>query len=137
MVLKNVKVTMSRLGVHTMEGNTTVYMPLANIEYMELGKKKKTVHLDGKMVSDKKYFKGWILGSSYFVGVTVESYQIYDEDGNRTGISSIEEFGEPIQANEDDFICLKGRIASLIGINGKCKKSRALTNEEYESITKE
>ena len=75
MALKNVKVTMSRLGVHTMEGNTTVYMPLANIEYMELGNKKKTVHLDGKMVSDKKYFKGWILGSSYFVGVTVDSYQ--------------------------------------------------------------
>lgn len=67
MALKNVKVTMSRLGVHTMEGNTTVYMPLANIEYMELGEKKKTVHLDGKMVSDKKYFKGWILASSYFV----------------------------------------------------------------------
>lgn len=41
MTLKNVKVTMSRLGVHTMEGNTTVYMPLANIEYIELGKKKK------------------------------------------------------------------------------------------------
>lgn len=137
MALKNVKVTISRLGVHTMEGNTTVYMPLANIEYMELGEKKKTVHLDGKMVSDKKYFKGWILGSSYFVGVTADPYQIYDEDGNRTGTSSIEEFGEPIQANEDDFICLKGRIASLIGINGKCKKSRALTNEKYESITKE
>ena len=66
MALKNVKVTISRLGVHTMEGNTTVYMPLANIEYMELVEKKKTVHLDGKMVSDKKYFKGWILGSSYF-----------------------------------------------------------------------
>ena len=25
MALKNVKVTISRLGVHTMEGNTTVY----------------------------------------------------------------------------------------------------------------
>lgn len=63
MALKNVKVTISRLGVHTMEGNTTVYMPLANIEYMELGKKKKTVHLDGKMVSDKKYFISgfWVL----------------------------------------------------------------------------
>lgn len=63
MALKNVKVTISRLGVHTMEGNTTVYMPLANIEYMELGERKKTVHLDGKMVSDKKYFKAgfWVL----------------------------------------------------------------------------
>lgn len=40
MALKNVKVTMSRLGVHTMEGNTTVYMSLANIEYMKLGGKK-------------------------------------------------------------------------------------------------
>lgn len=34
MALKNVKVTMSRLGVHTVEGNTTVYMPLANIDLL-------------------------------------------------------------------------------------------------------
>lgn len=70
---------MSRVGIHTMEGNSTVYMPLAKIDYMEPGKKKKTVYLDDKMVSDKKYFKGWILGASYFVGVTADSYQIYDE----------------------------------------------------------
>lgn len=73
MALKNVKVTMSRVGVHTMEGKTTVYMPLAKIDYMEAGKKKKNVYLDDKMVSDKKYFKGWILGASYFVGVTADS----------------------------------------------------------------
>ena len=120
-----------------MEGNSTVYMPLAKIDYMEPGKKKKTVYLDDKMVSDKKYFKGWILGASYFVGVTADSYQIYDEDGNRIGTASIEEFGEPIQANEDDFICLKGKLASLIDVYGKCKKSRELTDEEYESITKQ
>lgn len=137
MALKHVKVTMSRVGIHTMEGNSTVYMPLAKIDNMEPGKKKKTVYLDDKMVSDKKYFKGWILGASYFVGVTADSYQIYDEDGNRTGTASIEEFGEPIQANEDDFICLKGKLASLIDVYGKCKKSRELTDEEYESITKQ
>lgn len=60
---------MSRVGIHTMEGNSTVYMPLAKIDYMEPGKK--TVYLDDKMVSDKKYFKGWILGASYFVGVSL------------------------------------------------------------------
>lgn len=135
MALKNVKVTMSRIGVHTMEGSSTVYMPLAKIEYMEPEKKKKTVHLDGKMMSDKKYFKGWILGMSYFVGVTADAYQIYDEDGNRTGTASVEEYGRPIQANEDDFICLKERRISWIGIDGLCTKSRELTDEEYESIS--
>ena len=128
---------MSRVGIHTMEGNSTVYMPLAKIDYMEPGKEKKTVYLDDKMVSDKKYFKGWILGASYFVGVTADSYQIYDEDGNRIGTASIEEFGEPIQAHEDDPICLKRKLASLIDVYGKCKKSRELTDEEYESIAKQ
>lgn len=63
MALKNVKVTISRLGVHTMEGNTTVYMPLANIEYMELGEKKKTVHLDGRWCPTRSISKAgfWVL----------------------------------------------------------------------------
>ena len=45
-------------------------------------------------------------GSSYFVGFTADAYQICDEDGNRTGTASVEEYGRPIRANEDDFICL-------------------------------
>ncbi len=87
-------------------------------------------------IPDRKYFKGWIIGLSYFVGITKDSYQIYDENGIRTGTACIEEYGQPIQANEDDFICLKGKVVSWIGKSGECVGCRVLTDEEYETITK-
>lgn len=136
MKIKNVKVTMSRIGINTMDApRKVVYLPIAKIDYMEEGQHSQTVHLDKELIPDKKYFKGWIIGLSYFVGITKDSYQIYDENGIRTGTASIEEFGQPIQVNEDDFICLKGRMASWIAKNGECVKSRELTEEEYKSVT--
>lgn len=63
--------------------------------------------------------------------------KVYDENGIRTGTASIEDFGRPIQANEDDFICLKGKIVSLIAKNGECIRSRELTDEEFKSVTEE
>ena len=136
MKIKKVKVTMSRIGITTMDAPRRVfYMPLAKIDYMEKEHRSQTVHLDQVFIPDKKFFKGWIIGLSYFVGVTENSYQIYDENGNRTGTANIEKVGTPIQVNEDDFVCLKGRIASWINRNGECVDSRELTDEEYRTVT--
>lgn len=138
MKIKNVKVTMSYVGLTA--GDTprqVAYMPLAKISYVEKEHRSKTVHLDETLVPDKKYFKGWIIGVSYFAGITKDSCQIYDENGNRTGTVSIEEFGKPIQANEDDFICLKGKTVSWIAKNGECVGSRELTVEELKSVKEE
>ena len=119
MKIKKVKVTMSRIGINTMDApRRVVYMPLAKIDYMEKEHRSQTVHLDQALISDKKFFKGWIIGLSYFVGVTGNSYQIYDENGKRTGTASMEDFGHPVQANEDDFICMKGKIVYWIAPNG-------------------
>ena len=135
MKIKNVKVTMSYVGLTA--GDTprqVAYMPLAKISYVEKEHRSKTVLLDETLVPDKKYFKGWIIGVSYFAGITKDSCQIYDENGNRTGTVSIEEFGKPIQANEDNFICLKGKTVSWIAKNGECVGSRELTVEELKSV---
>ena len=138
MKIKKVKVTMSRIGINTMDApRRVIYMPLAKIDYMEKENRSQTVHLDQAFIPDKKFFKGWIIGLSYFVGITENSYQIYDENGNRTGTASMEDFGRPIQVNEDDFICLKGKIVSLIAKNGECIRSRELTVEELKSVTEE
>lgn len=138
MKIKNVKVTMSYVGLTA--GDTprqVAYMPLAKISYVEKEHRSKTVLLDETLVPDKKYFKGWIIGVSYFAGITKDSCQIYDENGNRTGTVSIEEFGKPIQANEDNFICLKGKTVSWIAKNGECVGSRELTVEELKSVKEE
>ena len=136
MKIKNVKVSMAQIGINTADApRRVVYMPIAKIDYMEKGNHSQRVHLDKAMIPDKKHFKGWIVGMSYFVGCTKDCYQIYDENGNRTGTVSIEKVGKPIQANEDDFICLKGRTASWINRNGECVNSRELTDEEYAAVT--
>ncbi len=138
MKIKKVKVTMSRIGINRLDApRKVVYMPLAKIDYMEKENSSKTVHLDQAFLSDKKYFKGWIIGLSYFAGVTKDCYQIYDENGIRTGTAKIEDFGNLIQVNEDDFICLKGNTASWIDKNGDCKMNRELTDEEREAVTME
>lgn len=136
MSIKSVKVTMSTVGVNAVGAPRKVmYMPIAKIDYMEKGHRSQRVLLDNEMVPDKKHFKGWIIGLSFFAGCTKDSYQIYDENGNRTGTANIEKVGTPIQVNEDDFVCLKGRIASWINRNGECEDSRELTDEEYRTVT--
>ncbi|MCR4995631.1 MAG: hypothetical protein K6A32_09725 [Bacteroidales bacterium] len=135
MKIKNVKVTMSRIGITSLkEPRKVVYMPLAKIDYMEKECSSQTVNLDQAFLPDKKYFKGWIIGLSYFVGITKDSYQIYDENGIRTGTASIEKYGQPIQVNEDDFVCLKGKTASWINRNGECDCSRELTDDDYRNV---
>ena len=137
MSIKSVKVTMSSVGVHAGDApRKAMYMPIAKIDYMEKGHRSQRVLLDNEMVPDKKLFKGWIIGLSFFAGCTKDSYQIYDENGNRTGTVRIEDVGNPIQVNEDDFICLKGRFASWINGKGECVASRELTDEEYRAVTK-
>jgi len=65
---------MSRIGINTMGApRRVVYMPLAKIDYMEKEHRSQTVHLDQAFIPDKKFFKGWIIGLSYFVGITENS----------------------------------------------------------------
>lgn len=136
MNIKSVKVTMSSFGVTTSDTPRRVmYMPIAKIDYMEKEHRSQRVHLDQAMLPDKKHFKGWIIGLSFFVGCTKDCYQIYDENGKRTGMVKIEDVGNPIQVNEHDFICLKERTAAWINRNGECVGSRELTDEEYKAVT--
>ena len=135
MSIKSVKVTMSSVGVHVGDAPRKVmYMPIAKIDYIEKGHRSQRVPLDNKMVSNRKHFKGWFNSLSFFVGSTKDSYQIYDENGNRTGTVKKKDVGYPVQVNEDDFICLKGRIASWINGKGECIDSHELTDEEYTAL---
>jgi hypothetical protein len=127
---------MSRVGIHSLnfnkEGSKKVlYMPLAKIVYNEKDKKNASVYLDPTMVK-KNYFKNWIVGLTFFVGITEDGYEIYNEEGERTGKVSINDVGKAIQVNEDFFICLKGKLASWIGIDGSIIDRRDLTDEEMK-----
>ncbi len=133
MTIKDVKVTMSKVGIHT-HGNPrkVVYMPLATITYNET-KKTHTHFLDGEFVK-KDHFKGFIIGKTYFAGITENEYLIYDEVGERTASVTMEAVGKVIQANEDHFICLKGKTIYGIDAKGTIIASRELKDEELERL---
>ena len=133
MTIKNVKVTMSKVGVHTHnEPRKVMYLPLATITYNESEKTHKH-YLDGKLVK-KDYFKGFIIGKTYFAGITENEYLIYDEVGERTGSVTMEAVGKVIQANEDYFVCLKEKTIYGIDAKGTITASRELTDEELERL---
>ena len=73
MKIKKVKVTMSRIGITTMDApRRVVYMPLAKIDYMEKEHRSQTVHLDQTFIPDKKFlayssFCRMILSSRYSI----------------------------------------------------------------------
>ena len=135
MSIKKVKLTMSRVGVHSLNAKTVLYMPMVTIDYNESDKKKQSVYLDvDNRLVEKNYFKGMIVCHSFFAGITEDQYLIYDEDGKRTGTTSIKEVGELIQVNEDSFICLKDKLASWIDVNGSLIKSRDLTDGELKML---
>lgn len=135
MSIKNVKFKNFSYGIRSSQepNRQEGVLVVAKITYNEKEKKTKEVTLDDEMVK-KGYFKGWIIGLTYFVGITENSYQIYNEDGERIGTAQINEVGKFIQANENDFICLQGKTISLVGIDGKIKGHRELTEEEYNNV---
>ena len=133
MTIKNVKVTMSKVGVNTpSKPRKVVYMPLATITYNET-KKTHTQFLDGEFVK-KDHFKGFVIGKTYFAGITENEYLIYDEMGERTGSVTIEAVGKVIQADENHFVCLKEKTIYGIDAKGAILASRELTDEELEGL---
>lgn len=133
MTIKNVKVTMSKVGVNTPgKPRKVVYMPLATITYNET-KKTHTHFLDGEFVK-KDHFKGFVIGKTYFAGITENEYLIYDEMGERTGSVTIEAVGKVIQADENHFVCLKEKTIYGIDAKGTILASRELTDEELEGL---
>ena len=136
MSIKSVKVTLSKVKENVeREQHKGEYMPIATITYIEKDKQKKQVFLDNTMV-EKGYFKCWNVGQSFFIGTTTDSYIIYDEDGNRTGTTSVG-YGRIIQMDEVYFVCLDDdNWIRLINIHGFAFRGKLLTNEEVESLLK-
>ena len=136
MSIKSVKITLSKVKDNVEgERHKGEYMPIAKITYIEKDKQKKQVFLDNTMV-EKGYFKCWNVGQSFFIGTTNDSYIIYDEDGNRTGTTSVG-YGRIIQMDEDHFVCLDDENwIRLINIYGFAFAGKLITNEEVELLLK-
>ena len=131
-IYKITKISYSKIGVTSLgQGHKVNYFPLIYIDHDEKGINKSRVYLD-QMVPDKKYYKNWIEGKTFIGGITSERYDFFNEKGKRTGCIAIDVVGKIVQVNEDSIICLKGKLASWIGIDGSIIDSRDLTDEEMK-----
>lgn len=134
MTIKDVKVTMSRIGITSSDTPRKImYMPIAKISYNE-SKKSFTKFLDGTFVK-KDHFQGYIIGKAYFVGITKDEYLIYNEVGERIGSVKIETVGRPIEAHEEYFVCLKDKTISGINPKGEIIATKELSDNELKNLT--
>lgn len=123
MTIKDVKVTMSRIGITSSvkitynESNTSL-----------------TKFLNGTFVK-KDYFQEFIIGKTYFVGITKDEYLIYNVVGERIGSVKIETVGRPIEAHEEYFVCLKDKTISGINPKGEVIATKELSDEELNNLT--
>ena len=134
MTIKDVKVRMSRIGIHKPgEPKKVMYMPLTTITYNETDEPYSLL-LGGSFVK-KRYYKGFVICKSFFVGITKDEYLIYDEKGEYLAAVLVETVGKVIQANEDYFVCLKDHTIHGIDSKGAIIASKELTDEELKSLT--
>lgn len=134
MTIKDVKVKLSKIGVNKPgEPRKVLYMPIATITYNETNEAYSLL-LGGSFVK-KSYYKGFIIGKTFFVGITDDEYLIYDEKGEYMAAVLVETVGKPLQANESYFVCLKDHTIYGIDAKGAIIASRELTYEELTSLT--
>lgn len=135
--IKDVKVHMSRIGVHTASYNSVVYVPAVDISYMDPSKKKFSSFApisDGNRGLKKKDYHGSIVCGDFFVLLFTNEWEIISSDNKL--LCAMKPCGTPIQADENDFIVREGNIITGFDKNGKIIGSRELTADEIEYLDK-
>ena len=129
--MSSVKVYFSKFGVTTNQSKRRVlYVPAAKITYTDKKRKSKTEYYFGSPITKKNYM-GMIEGGSFFVIVRQPNiFHFFNSEGEQ--VAEVEINGEPIQANEDDFVVKDGNTVIWYGANGNKIGERPLTEEELK-----
>lgn len=138
MGIQSIEIKFSKIGVNQVNGKQdkiekiSTYIPVAVVQF-DGESKKKRVYLSS-IVSDKKSIKEVIAGDTFICLKIDGDYKVYNLDGELQGNISSEEYGNPLQVNEDSFILLKDSVITLINDKGEVTGSRELTEEELKTI---
>lgn len=133
--IKSVKVTMSRIGIHTQELNKVVYLPLVNITYTDANKKKLSIFAplsEANGGPKKKDYHGVVICGDFFVLLLTNEWEILSDECKL--LATIKPCGTPIQADEDEFIVRDGNVITWYDKNGNNAGSRELTADEIETL---
>ncbi len=134
MGIKNVKIRMFKYGVTSLENpkRKLMYLPVAEITYLEKKKAKKSINLAG-LTENKQYHKGLITGMNYFVIYVNEEYHIYNEDGTQIKTLETSAVGAPVYVAADFFICRQENRYSYINAEGEIVMKKEMTEEEWQA----
>lgn len=137
MNIKDVKISLSHVGVTTEKEHTAHYMLRAAITYNETSKPKRLyLDLPEHILITKKMYQGYMICQTFFVLLIDGTYNIFDADGNYKTSLLKSDVGQCVGVDIDYFTCLVDKTVTGYDINGKSIGSRELTPEELADLTK-
>lgn len=136
-LIKNVKVQMSRLGLHSdkLPKPKVMYVPSVTVTYEDSGKKARSTYINELFGRFKKSdYIGKVICGEFFVLIFKTEWDIISPECRLMATMPL--CGEIIGADEDNFIVRTGNIITGYNIEGHSIGSRELTAEEIQSLDK-
>lgn len=112
-----------------------LYIPEVVVSYV--GRRKKDHYPLDEMWPEKRKVSQFVVCAAYIFMQIGQTVYLYDLTGKRQGQVSVEEYGRLIQAEEEQFILLKGRRATLFNAKGEMMRGRDLTDQEMGYFAKD
>lgn len=133
-IVKEIKLTMSRIGVHAGVTNKVVYVPDIKITFEDPKcppKRFYMMNLAGKF--KKADYLGYVICEEFFVLIFKQEWEIISSKGEL--VTSMQPCGQIIGVEPDYFAVKEGNM--LVGYDGKGKiiGSRELTEEEIAELS--
>ena len=136
-MIESAKITFSRIGFHTSEGdNGVIWMPRVALR-IQGRKSAKTGYLPGKDKLDrfsKKDYLGLCILKEYIVVITRNEYIIVDEKAEERASLDPKEVGRIVGLQEEGFLSVKDNHLMLRDITGAVIGERDLTEEEVKEL---
>lgn len=135
--IKNVKVTMSRIGVHSGNINKIVYLPSVDITYTDLNKKRLRAFAPLSKANGglkRKDYHGLLICGSFFVLLLTNEWEILSDECKL--LATMKPCGTPVEAGIDFFAIREGNSITAYNKNADKLESRELTAEEAAMLAK-
>lgn len=138
-MIESAKITYSRIGFHTSEGDHgVIWMPRVALR-IQGRKSAKVGYLPGKDRLDrfgKKDYLGLCILNDYIVVATKNEYIIVDEEAKERVSLDPNEVGRIVGVQEEGFLSVKENVLMLRDITGQVIGKRELTPEEIAELNK-
>lgn len=132
MNITSAKISFSRIGVHTANGSSAIYMPRVTLN-LEGRKTSKSGYFDIGRFSKKDYL-GLALCPACVVILTASEYIFVWDDAKEHACAAREDLGRIVGMDEEGPIMLKGEELRWYDKNAECIFHRPMDEKEAEML---